>query len=88
MVAFGTLGLDAGVNVINKPVAVEANGDDRGMAVLAGFALDTLNTLSTLLALRTLGSVLTVLAILAVLAVGDSEGRGGIITISDRVSVD
>ena len=77
--ALDALGLNPSIDVINKPVAVLADGDDRGMAILAGFALDALNTLGTLFAL---------LPLFALGAVGHGEGRSGIIGISDCVCVD
>ena len=66
LLTLDTLGFDAGIHAVDGPIAVLADGNNRGMPVLAGLALGTLFALGT---------------------VGDGEGGGGVITISDGVSV-
>ena len=76
LLALDALGLDAGVDAVDEPVAVLTDGDDGSVPVLSGFALDALDALFALLPLFALG------------AVSDGESRRVAVGIGDRVCVD
>ena len=68
LVAFRALGLNTRIGSIDKPIAILTDGDDGGVAILAGLALDAL------LALRALDTLLALLTLFALGAVGHGEG--------------